>query len=237
MAQKLDPHHAYAVIFVGAILGAITGTVAASVIAMGMISLPVMMKYGYDMRIAMGVIAASGTITQLTPPSLVLVVLADQLGVSVGDMYLGAIGPFILQVALFVIFIAAVSIIRPEKVPPLPLSARTPKGWALLSKVLWGMIPSIVLIFVVLGTIFMGLATPTEAGAMGAVGSMVLAAMHRRLSVSLIWSAMDSTMRLSAMVLFILIGATVFSLTFQGVNGGKWIEHILAGCQAGRSAS
>ena len=119
---------AYAVIFVGAVLGAITGTVAASVIAMGMISLPVMMKYGYDMRIATGVIAASGTITQLIPPSLVLVVLADQLGVSVGDMYLGAIGPSILQVALFVAFIAGVSILKPHKIPPLPAEARTPQG-------------------------------------------------------------------------------------------------------------
>jgi tripartite ATP-independent transporter DctM subunit len=224
---------AYAVIFVGAVLGAITGTVAASVIAMGMISLPIMMKYGYDMRLATGVIAASGTITQLIPPSLVLVVLADQLGVSVGDMYLGAIGPSVLQVVLFVLFIAGVSILQPHKVPPLPLSARTLKGWPLLRKVLWGMIPSIVLIFLVLGTIFMGLATPTEAGAMGAVGSMVLAALHRRLSWSLLWNAMDATMRLSAMVMFILLGATVFSLVFQGVNGGKWIEHILAGLPGG----
>ena len=165
-------------------LGAITGTVAASVIAMGMISLPVMMRYGYDMRIATGVIAASGTITQLIPPSLVLVVLADQLGVSVGDMYLGAIGPSLLQVALFVLFIAGVSVLQPARMPPLPPEARTLRGWALIGKVLWGMVPSVVLIFLVLGTIFLGLATPTEAGAMGAVGSMVLAAMHRRLTRS-----------------------------------------------------
>ncbi|QRM33602.1 TRAP transporter large permease subunit [Microvirga sp. VF16] len=225
---------AYAVIFVGAILGAITGTVAASVIAMGMISLPVMMKYNYDMRIATGVIAASGTITQLIPPSLVLVVLADQLGVSVGDMYLGAIGPSFLQVALFVLFIAGVSIFQPHKVPPLPPEARTLKGWPLIRKVLWGMVPSIVLIFLVLGTIFMGLATPTEAGAMGAVGAIVLAAMHRRLTWTLVWHGMDSTMRITAMVIFILIGATVFSLVFQGVNGGKWIEHILSGLPGGQ---
>ncbi|MBM6594148.1 TRAP transporter large permease [Microvirga pudoricolor] len=225
---------AYAVIFVGAVLGAITGTVAASVIAMGMISLPVMMRYGYDMRIATGVIAASGTITQLIPPSLVLVVLADQLGVSVGDMYLGAIGPSILQVALFVLFIAGVSILQPHRVPPLPPEARTLHGWPLIKKVLWGMVPSIVLIFLVLGTIFMGLATPTEAGAMGAVGAIALAALHRRLTWSLLWNAMDSTMRLTAMVIFILIGATVFSLVFQGVNGGKWIEHILSGLPGGQ---
>jgi tripartite ATP-independent transporter DctM subunit len=219
---------AYAVIFVGAILGAITGTVAASVIAMGMISLPIMMKYGYDMKIGTGVIAASGTITQVIPPSLVLIVLADQLGVSVGDMYLGAIGPSIMQVALFALFILLVSIFRPKLVPPLPPEARTLRGWALASKVAWGMIPSLALIFLVLGTIFMGLATPTEAGAMGVVGAMVLARLHGRSSLALLWSAMEQTMRITAMVVFILIGATVFSLVFQGVNGGKWIEHLLS---------
>ncbi|MFO1105732.1 MAG: TRAP transporter large permease subunit [Amaricoccus sp.] len=224
---------AYAVIFVGAVLGAITGTVAASVIAMGMISLPIMMKYGYDMRIATGVIAASGTITQVIPPSLVLIVLADQLGVSVGDMYLGAIGPSVLQLALFTLFILGVSIFQSHKVPALPLSARTLRGWTLIGKVLWGMVPSLVLIFLVLGTIFLGLATPTEAGAMGAVGAMVLAAMHRRLSVTMLWDAMTSTMRITAMVVFILVGATVFSLVFQGVNGGRWIEHMLGSFPGG----
>jgi tripartite ATP-independent transporter DctM subunit len=224
---------AYAVIFVGAILGAITGTVAASVIAMGMISLPIMLKYGYDMKIGTGVIAASGTITQVIPPSLVLIVLADQLGVPVGDMYLGAIGPSVLQVALFTLFILLVSIFRPHLVPALPSEARTLRGWALASKIAWGMIPSLALIFLVLGTMFMGLATPTEAGAMGAVGAMVLAILHRRFNGPLLWDAMDQTMRISSMVLFILIGATVFSLVFQGVNGTKWIEHLLSGIPGG----
>ena len=160
----------YAVIFVGAILGAITGTVAASVIAMGVISLPLMLKYGYSTRHTMGVIAASGTITQLIPPSLVLIVLADQLGRSVGDMYAGAIGPSIIQVALFCIWVLIVSLIWPKDVPALPLEARTLQGWALWKKCLRGMVPSLGLIFLVLGTIFMGLATPTEAGAMGVVG-------------------------------------------------------------------
>jgi tripartite ATP-independent transporter DctM subunit len=225
---------AYAVIIVGAILGAITGTVAASVIAMGMISLPVMLRYGYDMKIGTGVIAASGTITQVIPPSLVLIVLADQLGVPVGDMYLGAFGPSILQVALFLLFIFLVATFQPHKVPPLPPEARTLRGWALVSKVAWGMIPSLVLIFLVLGTIFLGLATPPEAGAMGAVGAMVLAVLHRRFSLALLWSAMDQTMRITAMVLFILVGATVFSLVFQGVNGGRWIEHLLSGIPGGQ---
>ncbi|MER2508744.1 TRAP transporter large permease subunit [Amaricoccus sp.] len=226
---------AFAVIIVGAILGAITGTVAASVIAMGMITIPVMMRYGYDMRIGTGAIAAAGTITQVIPPSLVLIVLADQLGVSVGDMYLGAIGPSVLQIALFLLFVLAVAVFQPWKVPPLPPEARTLRGWALVSKVLWGMVPSLVLIFLVLGTIFMGLATPTEAGAMGAVGAIVLAMLHGRYRNDLMWQAMTSTARLTSMVVFILLGATVFSLVFQGVNGGRWIEHILSDLPGGQT--
>ncbi|WP_368414212.1 TRAP transporter large permease subunit [Falsiroseomonas sp.] len=225
---KIPGGLAYAVIIVGAILGAITGTVAASVIAMGMISLPIMMRYGYDMRIATGVIAASGTITQVIPPSLVLIVLGDQLGQSVGDMYAGAIGPSFLQIALFMAFIAVVSIVAPHKVPPLPPEALAPRDWRLWWRVLRGMVPSIVLIFMVLGTIFMGLATPTEAGAMGVVGAIVLAALNRSLSWTLVRQAMGNTTRITAMVIYILIGATVFSLVFQGVDGGIWIEHLLS---------
>jgi tripartite ATP-independent transporter DctM subunit len=218
---------AYAVIFVGALLGAITGTVAASVIAMGLISLPIMMRYGYNIRIATGVIAASGTITQLIPPSLVLIVLADQLGKSVGDMYAGAIGPSIVQVLLFCLFIFMVSIFRPGYVPALPREARTLRGWSLIRRVLWGMVPSLALIFLVLGTILMGVATPTEGGAMGAVGAIGLAAIHKRLTWNLLWQGMQSTMRINAMVIFILIGSTVFGLVFRGVDGDLWIEHML----------
>jgi tripartite ATP-independent transporter DctM subunit len=225
---------AFAVIIVGAILGAITGTVAASVIAMGVISLPVMMRYGYDMRLATGVIAASGTITVLIPPALVLVVLADQLGRSVGDMYLGAIGPSLLQVLIFILFIAAVSLLRPNSMPPLPPEARGEVGWPLIYRVLKGMIPSVVLIFLVLGTIFMGLATPTEAGAMGAMGAIALAALHNRLTWPLVKQGMESTMRITSMVVFILIGSTVFSLVFQGMDGGRWIEHLLTGLPGGQ---
>ncbi|MDQ1080804.1 TRAP transporter large permease subunit [Pseudoroseomonas cervicalis] len=232
---KIPGGLAYAVILVGAVLGAITGTVAASVIAMGMISLPVMMRYGYDMRIATGVIAASGTITQVIPPSLVLIILGDQLGKSVGDMYAGAIGPSFLQVALFLLFIAGVSIFQPHKVPALPPEALHQRGWPLIWRVLKGMVPSIVLIFLVLGTIFMGLATPTEAGAMGAVGAVVLAAINRRLTWTLIRQAMDNTMRITCMVIFILVGSTVFSLVFQGVDGGLWIEHLLSHLPGGQT--
>ena len=218
---------AYAVIFVGAILGAVTGTVAASVIAMAMISLPVMMRYGYDPRLATGVIAASGTITQLIPPSLVLIVLGAQLGQSVGDMYAGAIGPSIVQVLLFCAFIAFMSVWRPETMPALPPEARTLRGRALMRKVLWGMLPSLALMFLVLGSLFAGLATPTEAGAMGAVGALALAFAHRRYTHKLMWEAMASTMRITAMVVFILIGSTIFGLVFRLFDGDLWIESLL----------
>ncbi len=224
----------YAVIVVGAVLGAITGTVAASVIAMGVISLPVMLKYGYSVRHTTGVIAASGTITQLVPPSLVLVVLADVMGKSVGDMYKGAIGPSIIQILLFIAYVFALSIFKPKEVPALPPEARILSGAPLLWKCAKGMIPSLVLIFLVLGTIFMGLATPTEAGAMGVVGAFILAAINRRLTWDLTWQGMDSTMRLTAMVAFILIGARLFSLVFQGVGGGHWIEGMLSNLPGGQ---
>ena len=288
----------YAVIIVGAILGAITGTVAASVIAMGLISLPVMMRYGYDQRFATGVIAASGTITQLIPPSLVLIVLADVLGKSVGDMYAGAWGPSVVQVLLFSLYVFLVSVFKPQWVPGIPLSSRTLHGWPLVKKCLWGIVPSAVLIFLVLGTIFLGLATPTEAGAMGTVGAIGLAVVHHpefsrqgriaawialvtitvicipaslMLAVEqmpelagsaralfekiraplfvvfyiglavlmweavritklreLIWQASQNTMRITAMVLFILIGSTIFVLVFRGVDGDPFIEHLLS---------
>ncbi len=230
----------YSVIIVGFILGAITGTVAGQVIAMAMISLPVMMRYGYNMRYATGVLAASGTITQLVPPSLVLVVLADQLGRSVGDMYRGAWGPAILQVLLFALYTFVLSRLRPQDLPGVPKEARTLHGWALWRKCLRGILPSAVLIFAVLGSmgglpfIDHAIATPTEAGAMGALGAFVLAALHRRLTWPLLNSAMGSTMRMTAMVVFILIGSRAFSLVFQGVNGGLWIEHMLTALPGGQ---
>jgi tripartite ATP-independent transporter DctM subunit len=224
----------YAVIFVGAILGAITGTVAASVIAMGVISVPIMMRYGYSTRHTMGVIAASGTITQVIPPSLVLIVLADQLGRSVGEMYAGAIGPSLIQIALFCAWVFVVSLIWPKDVPALPPEARTLRGWALWRKCLRGIIPSLGLIFLVLGTIFMGLATPTEAGALGAVGALLLAAAQRTLTWPLVYQGMSTTMRLTAMVVYILIGARTFSLIFQGVGGKEWIEHLLTALPGGQ---
>ncbi|MSP89912.1 MAG: TRAP transporter large permease subunit [Alphaproteobacteria bacterium] len=278
----------YSIILVGFILGAITGTVAAQVIAMTLISLPVMMRYRYNIRYATGVLAASGTITQLVPPSLVLVVLADQLGKSVGDMYLGAWGPSLVQIALFALYTFFLGLVKPEWVPPVPKEHRTLQGWALWKKCLWGIVPSAVLIFLVLGTMMMGLATPTEAGAMGAVGALVLAVIRHPelgttgqriflgglaaagiaavigiyafksvpfkvavsfLYLAIVWlcikaaciddlrqlivQAYKTTMRITAMVVFILIGSTCFSIVFQGVDGGIWIEHLLSSLPGG----
>ncbi len=230
----------YSVIIVGFILGAITGTVAGQVIAMAMISLPVMMRYGYNMRYATGVLAASGTITQLVPPSLVLVVLADQLGKSVGDMYKGAWGPSILQVLIFALYTFILSRVKPEHVPGVPKEARTLQRWALWKKCLRGIVPSAFLIFAVLGSmgglpgINTAIATPTEAGAMGAMGAFLLAALHKRLNWPLVKDAMLGTMRITAMVVFILIGSRTFSLVFQGVDGGRWIEHMLSNLPGGQ---
>jgi tripartite ATP-independent transporter DctM subunit len=231
----------YSVIIVGFILGAITGTVAAQVIAMAMISLPVMMRYGYNMRYATGVLAASGTITQLVPPSLVLIVLADQLktqsgSADVGSMYLGAWGPSLLQIGLFALYTFFLSRFRPNYLPAVPESELSLKGWALWKKCLMGIIPSAVLIFLVLGTIMTGIATPTESGAMGAMGALLLAWLRRASILNLkglIQQAYQNTMRITAMVVFILIGSTCFSVVFQGVNGGLWVEELFSNLPGG----
>jgi tripartite ATP-independent transporter DctM subunit len=278
----------YSVIIVGFVLGAITGTVAAQVIAMALISLPVMMRYKYNMRYATGVLAASGTITQLVPPSLVLIVLADQLGRSVGDMYKGAWGPSLLQVLLFCFFTFLVSVFKPEWVPAIPKEDLKLRGWPLWKKAFAGILPAGVLIFLVLGTLLLGLATPTEAGAMGTIGALVLAIERNpalgRFGRIVFWTgvaaavvaavigffafkslpfqialgvlyacvvyvcivgvfipdlrvllvrAVKGTMRLTAMVIFILIGSTCFSIVFQGVDGGRWLEHLLTDLPGG----
>ncbi|HZE12104.1 MAG TPA: TRAP transporter large permease subunit [Burkholderiales bacterium] len=225
---------AYAVIFVGALLAATTGVVAASVISMGLISLPIMLRYGYDRRLASGVIAASGTLAQIIPPSLVLIVLADQLGRSVGDMYAGAIFPGLVLTALYAIYVFSVTVMYPQAAPALPPEARILRGLNLLARVVFVLIPPLALIFLVLGTIFLGWATPTEGGAMGATGALILALINRRLSWSLLRQAMNSTAKLTSFVVFILVGSTVFSLTFRGVNGDLWVEHLLTSLPGGQ---
>ncbi len=225
---------AFAVVFVGALLAATTGVVAASVISMGLISLPIMLRYGYDRKLASGVIAAAGTLAQIIPPSLVLIVMADQLGKSVGDMYSAALVPGVVLTGLYVGYVALVTLLRPGAAPALPPQARALRGRQLLLRVLTSMLPPLVLIFLVLGTIFLGVATPTEGGAMGVVGALVLALSRRRLSLPLLRQAMDSTAKLTTFVIFILIGSRVFSLTFYGVNGHLWVEHLLLSLPGGR---
>lgn len=224
---------AYAVILVGALLAATTGVVAASVIAMGLISLPIMLRYGYAPRLATGVIAASGTLAQILPPSLVLIVLADQLGVSVGDMYQGALLPALMLAGLYLLYVMAVGLVRPDYAPALPAEARTLHGSVLVRRVLLTMLPPLALVFLVLGTIFLGIATPTEGGAMGAVGALLLALFRRRLNLDLLGQAMDRTARLTSFVLFILIGSTVFSLVFQALDGDEWVEGLFGDLPGG----
>jgi tripartite ATP-independent transporter DctM subunit len=225
---------AYAVVFVGALLAATTGVVAASVISMGLISLPIMLRYGYDRRVASGVIAASGTLAQIIPPSLVLIVMADQLGRSVGDMYSGAFIPGIVLALLYAGYIFIITMVKPDWAPALPLDARSLHGWKLITRVIFSLIPPLLLIFLVLGTIFLGIATPTEGGAMGAAGALILALINRRLDWSLLRQALDTTAKLSSFVIFILIGSTVFSLVFRGVDGDLWVEHLLTSLPGGQ---
>lgn len=289
---------AIAVILVGAMLAATTGVVSASVISMGLISLPIMLRYGYDRKLAAGVIAASGTLSQIIPPSLVLIVLADQLGRSIGDMYKGAFLPGFALTGLYMLYVILVALFKPKSAPAIPPEARTfiePNGshgtisllvLVLISAVIayfgvdylladnphvdelivtsiliWGlsafvmasinkflhlgllsqiaervtfvMIPPLALIFLVLGTIFIGVATPTEGGAMGAVGALIMALIKRRLNLDLLRQAMDTTTTLTCFVVFILIGSSVFSLTFRGVDGDLWVENLLIGLPGG----
>ena len=218
---------AFAVVLVGALLAATTGVMAATVIAMGLISLPIMLRYGYDKRLATGVIAASGTLAQIIPPSIVLIVLADQLGASVGDMYAGALVPGLMLAGLYLLYVFGVTLFKPAAAPALPPQARSLRGAALTRRVAVSLVPPLILIFLVLGTIFLGIATPTEGGALGAAGALVLAALRRRLTLEVTKQAMDSTARLTSFVIFILIGSTVFSLVFRGVDGDLWVESLL----------
>jgi tripartite ATP-independent transporter DctM subunit len=291
---------AYAVVFVGALLAATTGVVAASVISMGLISLPIMLRYGYDRRVATGVIAASGTLAQIIPPSLVLIVMADQLGRSVGDMYEGAFIPGLVLAGLYAGYVFLVTMLFPKATPGLPMEAvgfREPNGdrglislailalasgvfaWLVMrgaeahgadyvvlcmffgiifafcvaiinwltsrflgfrflshmaQQTTFVMVPPLFLIFLVLGTIFIGVATPTEGGAMGASGALILGGLKRRLTFDLVRQAVEATAKLSAFVVFILIGARVFSLTFYGVSGHIWVENMLTSLPGGQ---
>ncbi|BET26146.1 tripartite ATP-independent transporter DctM subunit [Limnobacter thiooxidans] len=228
---------AYAVVLVGALLAATTGVVAASVISMGLISLPIMLKYGYSQSVSTGVIAASGTLAQIIPPSLVLIVMADQLGVSVGAMYQGALLPSLMLVGLFMLYVFAITRLNKNALPALPTEALhyggSGQGMQIAKAVVFVLLPPLALIFLVLGTIFLGIATPTEGGAMGAVGALLIAASKKRLNLELLKQSLDSTTKLSCFVLFILIGSTVFGLTFRAVEGDLWVEHLMADLPGG----
>ncbi|MEQ9104519.1 MAG: TRAP transporter large permease subunit [Rhodothermales bacterium] len=224
---------ALAVVFVGALLAAATGVVGASVVAMGMISLPVMMRYGYSKELSVGVITASGTLGQIIPPSVVLIVLADQMGVSVGDLFRGALIPGIMLAGMYAAYCGGVAIFQPRKAPALPPEARPDDLSKLLRRVALVLMPPLVLILLVLGSIFAGIATPTEAGALGALGAMGLAAANRRLNWKAVRETADVTTKLTSMVLFLLIGSTAFALVFRGLNGDLWIEGLLTNLPGG----
>jgi tripartite ATP-independent transporter DctM subunit len=224
---------ALAVVLVGTLLAAATGVVGASVTAMGLISLPVMLRYGYDRRLASGVITASGTLGQIIPPSVVLVVLGDQLGVSVGDLFVGSLVPGLMLAGMYAVYVLGVAAVRPEAAPALPREVRDVPAGALARRVALVMVPPLVLIVLVLGSIFAGVATPTEAGALGAVGAAALAAAHRRLSVAAVRDALEATLRLTVMVMFLLIGSTAFALVFRGLYGDFWIEGLLTNLPGG----
>ena len=225
---------ALAVVFVGALLAAATGVVGASVVAMGLISLPVMLRYGYSRPFASGVITASGTLGQIIPPSVVLVVLADQMGVSVGDLFLGSLTPGLMLAAMYALYVVTRAFLQPGLAPALPAAERAISAARLARQVVLVMIPPLVLILLVLGSIFLGVATPTEAGALGALGALCLAAVNRRLTRRTLHHSMMETGKLTTMVMFLLIGSTLFTLVFRGIYGDMWIEGLLTNLPGGK---
>lgn len=224
---------ALAVVIVGTLLAAATGVVAATVIVMGLLSLPVMVKYNYDHKLATGIITASGTMAQLLPPSLVLVVLSDQVGISVGDLFLGALIPGLILSGFYAIYVLVIAFLRPEAAPALPPEARTLQGAALFRKALVSVVPPILLIFAVLGSIFFGIATPTEAGAVGAFGACMLALANRNLSWKLLKDAGRSTANITALVLMILFCSTFFGLIFDQLGGQRFAKELLVNLPGG----
>lgn len=219
---------ALAVVLVGALLAATTGVVAATVVAMGLISLPTMLRYGYNKELATGTIAASGTLGQIIPPSIVLVVLGDQLGVSVGDLFIGSVIPGLMMAGAFAVHVLVVAFLRPDMAPALPEEVRSMNRKDLGKRVIQVMVPPLVLILLVLGSIFFGIATPTEAGAIGALGAMILAAVNRELTFHSVREVCDVTLKTTSMVILILLGSTAFSLVFRGLNGDRFMFDVLS---------
>jgi len=226
---------ALAVVLVGAMLAATTGVVAATVVAMGLISLPIMLRYGYNKELATGVIAASGTLGQIIPPSVVLVVLGDQLGVSVGDLFIGSVIPGLMMAGAFALHVLIVAFFKPDAAPALPEQVRKIGGKALGKRVIQVMLPPLILILLVLGSIFFGIATPTEAGAVGCGGAIALAFANRQLTLESLRQVCDTTLRVSSMVIFILFGSTAFSLVFRGLNGDRFMLDVLSNLPGGQA--
>ncbi|MCG6135499.1 MAG: TRAP transporter large permease subunit [Nostoc sp. LLA-1] len=224
---------ALAVVLVGALLAATTGVVAATVVAMGLISLPIMLRYGYNKQLATGVIAASGTLGQIIPPSVVLVVLGDQLGISVGDLFIGSLIPGLMMSGAFALHVLIVAFLNPDLAPALPAEVREIGGKALGRRIIQVMLPPLILILLVLGSIFFGFATPTEAGAVGCAGAIALAAANRQLTLESLRQVCDATLKITSMVIFILLGSTAFSLVFRGVNGDQFMFDVLANLPGG----
>lgn len=224
---------AISVVAVGALLAASTGVVGASVVTMGVLALPVMLKYRYSKPLATGVIASSGTLGQIIPPSIVLVILGDQIGVSVGDLFLGSFIPGFMLAGMFILWVVVAAFLRPGDAPALPVEARTLTGSQLFARVALNLLPPLFLIFLVLGTIFFGVATPTEAGAMGAVGAMALALINRKLNLKSLVSTMDQTVKLTSMVFIILTGATAFSMVFTALRGDRLVQDFLLNLPGG----
>ena len=179
-------------------------------------------------------ISAAGTLGQIIPPSVVLVVLADQLGISVGDLFIGSLIPGLMLAGFYAVYVTGVAIAKPAAAPALPAEERTLDGAALARQVAVVMLPPMVLILVVLGSIFAGIATPTEAGALGAVGAIGLALSRGRLTMKAVRETMDATAKLTTMVIFLLIGSTAFALVFRGLYGDIWIEDLLTGLPGGK---
>ena len=225
---------ALGVVVVGAMLAAATGVVGASVVAMGSISLPVMLRYNYSKRLSSGVILASGTLGQIIPPSIVLVVLADQLGISVGDLFIGGLVPGLTLAAMYAIYVMGVAAVKPDAAPALPPEMTDISGGELRKRVVVVLLPPLLLILIVLGSIFAGIATPTEAGAIGSVGAIGLAAARGRMSWAVLRDACTGTTKLTTMVMFLLIGSTAFALVFRGLYGDIWIEDLLTGLPGGK---
>jgi tripartite ATP-independent transporter DctM subunit len=225
---------AISVVAVGALLAASTGVVGASVVTIGVLALPVMLKYNYSKTLATGVIASSGTLGQIIPPSIVLVILGDQIGVPVGQLFLGALIPGLMLSGLFILWVVFVAWTRPHDAPALPPEARTLRGGALAFKVIKSLVPPLFLILLVLGTIFFGFATPTEAGAMGALGATLLAALNRRLNLANLTEAMRQTVVLTSMVFIILVGATAFSMVFAALGGDRVVDGFLLNLPGGQ---